>query len=190
MNRSFKFHIHVFSRLRIQTKEIKGNNLQITATICQVSQPWAFFLQEVMGPYFVLTHCGLVLYDCFVPKLSSIHILSSFYILICPSVLFPSAALRTVIIFRASWSLSETIPFQTALHSPATEFLLFLQRSHDKGPGATLMGLDPSPTCCGWDLSSAGSSGPRTPHFHFVSERLRSLEMMFGVNPFCGRLSI
>ncbi len=31
------------TRLKIQTKEIKRNNLQIRATICQVSQPWAFF---------------------------------------------------------------------------------------------------------------------------------------------------
>lgn len=70
----------------------------------------------------------LVLDDC-VPRL----LVVSFYILICPSFLFFSATLRTAIIFGALWSLSETILFQAPLRSPATEFLHFLQQSHEKG---------------------------------------------------------
>lgn len=116
---------------------------------------------------------GLVMYDWFVSRLLNNHIclLGSFYVLICPSVLFPCEALRTVIIFRALWSLSETIHFQTPLCSPVTEFLHFLQKPYEKRTGATQTGHDLSPHCTCWDLSSTGGLVPCTLNFHFVSER-------------------
>lgn len=58
-------------------------------------------------------------------------------------------------------------------------------RSH----GAIVTGLDLSPTCCGWDLSSAVTAGPRMLHFHFVSERLRSLKMRLAQNGFVADLA-
>lgn len=84
----------------------------------------------------------LVLYYCFVPKPKHSYPLGGE--LLQPHLSFCSifsASLRTVIIFRPSWSLSETIFFHTTLWSLTTktpEWLKhFLRDSCEKKPHAT-----------------------------------------------------
>lgn len=165
MNKSFIF-LHLFSRLK--TKE-KGEQSTNNSHHLSSSPALGLFSTRRDGTI-VCPHLGLVLYDCFVPRPLCIHILSvlSFHILICPSVIISLCNSQdcnnnqdlVVLVGNNPLSNSTVLP-QSSLHS--------VQHPHDKRPGATLTGPDPSPTCWGWDLSSAGSSGPRSPHFHFVS---------------------
>lgn len=177
-------HIQNVFSVGSETKGIKREQQQPPSV--RVYQPLgAFSFKKCWDHHLSSDTWSFLIWLCFVSRLLSIHIpaATTFHILICPSVVFPSATLRTIIVFGASWPLSEMILFETLLWSAATLPTL--------PPTLTQAGAgchtDPSPARCGHEIWAV-QAVPLA--FPFCVSKIRIIEDDVGTELFSGRLSI